>query len=200
MSDAERGRSFLTEDDREYLRGEKALSEGSEYNRKRMIRERVENALLDFTILFNHWDDDERAKVFETQSGTWRGFEDEPFRAGVRDALALILYSSEVTSPSIMGPADRPLRHPVDELIEEAIVKAGRRDDFLVESVEPLEVEATRLRNVLRDLERGEKVNPIALGKVVESEKLNEETIGEIQELVQEDIIGGGEPEISDGS
>lgn len=48
----ERGRGFLTHDDREYLLGRKAYSHvNTELNTKRRIRERLANALLDLAYL-----------------------------------------------------------------------------------------------------------------------------------------------------
>jgi len=187
----EEARSFLTAKDREYLHGNADLSEGSEYNVKRRIRRRIAAAFLDFSLLFDHLDEEEAEKIFEVDSGTWRIFENEEFRAGVRDTLAFILYHHDVAA--FMGVGGAAHGHPVEVLLEEAYTRAGREADFLVEDVAPPEIEAIRLQYVLRALDRGEDVSATALGKVLETEILEEEAVDEIRDIVQDEVSDSGE-------
>lgn len=61
----ERGRGILTPQDREFLRGEREhISQGSKYNTRRRIRERIEDAILDFSLLLDEFDDRDRERVF----------------------------------------------------------------------------------------------------------------------------------------
>ena len=60
----ERGRGFLTETDRRYLRGEMEYSPQVERNRRRDIRERVENAVKDFSIVADSLEARDREQVF----------------------------------------------------------------------------------------------------------------------------------------
>jgi hypothetical protein len=58
-------RGILTKDDRKFLLGKKELSEGGGYNRRRFIRERLYNALLDFRLLYEHMPSGDRNRVFD---------------------------------------------------------------------------------------------------------------------------------------
>jgi len=91
MTDRDRG--VLTEADREYLRGEKELSEGSEFNTKRRIRRRVKNALLDFSILFDHLDQEERRKIFTSAEE-----EREPFIEALSAFFAFVYRETYPTT------------------------------------------------------------------------------------------------------
>lgn len=49
-----RGRGFLTKADREYLLGERSFTkEQSKYNKRSRIRQRIEDALLDFSVIYH---------------------------------------------------------------------------------------------------------------------------------------------------
>jgi len=56
--------SVLTDAQRKYLRGEKEPQNTREYDRR--IRNRIEAAMSDFALLFNHMNNDELKKVFGT--------------------------------------------------------------------------------------------------------------------------------------
>jgi len=58
-------RGILTKDDREFLLGQKKLSEGGSYNRRRFIRDRLYHALLDFRLLYEFMPDRDRERVFD---------------------------------------------------------------------------------------------------------------------------------------
>jgi len=58
---------FLTEADREFIRGEREYSsKHSRYDRRRAIRERTRRAFADMSLLYNLLDEDELAKIFST--------------------------------------------------------------------------------------------------------------------------------------
>lgn len=62
----DRGRGILSKADREYLCGQKEYAHAqSESNRKQDIRERVQNGLKDFTLLWLLLDPGERATIFD---------------------------------------------------------------------------------------------------------------------------------------
>jgi hypothetical protein len=60
----ERDRGVLTKSDREYLRGETNLSEGGEINKRSVIRQRIEDAVLDFSLLFDKLPDKDVRHLF----------------------------------------------------------------------------------------------------------------------------------------
>lgn len=191
---AGRKNAMLTTEDRRWLTGEK-IYEGEHakqqrYQRRRDIRERVYNSLLDFTILFQHLEETEREKLFGhlSDDGTRWDINEEEFEAGVRDALAFLLYNVGVTK-RMSSDDDEELSDTTvaEQLVTDAIYRAGRRDDFLVEHVD-LTVSATHvpLSNVLDDLEAGTPLSPARLRVLMESERVD---TTEIQECVRSMIF-----------
>lgn len=187
---------MLTTEDRRWLTGEKEYegehAKQQRYQRRRDIRERIYNSILDFTILFHYLEDTEREKLFGQLSadGTQWDLNDQEFDDGIRDTLAFLLYNVGVThlmhtndekGPSEMTAAER--------LLTDALYHAGRRDDFLVEELE-LDIEATHLpfSNVLDDLEAGTPLSPARLRVLLESEQVD---TTEIQERVRTMIFDG---------
>jgi len=78
----ERPRGILSPADRRFLRGDADLqSEQSVYDARYRIRQRVHNALLDFSLLFERLDDRDREQVFD-------GSED--LTAAIVDAVAFL--------------------------------------------------------------------------------------------------------------
>ncbi|WP_266082108.1 hypothetical protein [Haladaptatus caseinilyticus] len=66
---ADRGRGILTPSDREFLLGRKTdYTEHSKKQKRNRIRQRLRNAILDFTILFEHLEDRDRKNVFNPES------------------------------------------------------------------------------------------------------------------------------------
>lgn len=61
----DRSRGILTPSDRDFLLGRKQdYTEHSKKQKRNRIRRRIRNAILDFTILFNHLDERDRKTVF----------------------------------------------------------------------------------------------------------------------------------------
>ncbi|WP_264556356.1 hypothetical protein [Halocatena marina] len=189
---AGRKNAMLTTEDRRWLTGEKTYegehAKQQRYQRRRDIRERVYNSILDFTILFQQLEETEREKLFGhlSDDGTQWDIEDEAFEAGIRDALAFLLYNIGVTKPLSTDKATSST--PVaEQLITDAIYHAGRRDDYLVETVE-LNITATHLplSNVLDDLEAGTTLSPARLRVLMESDRVD---TAEIQECVRRMIF-----------
>lgn len=66
-----RSRGVLTPTDRKFLRGKKEYDNPeTTAHRKRDIRDRVRNSILDFKILLNHLDKEERDKIFSDVWGS----------------------------------------------------------------------------------------------------------------------------------
>lgn len=70
MSESDgRGRGILTQEDREFLRGEREhISQGAKYNTRRRIRQRVEDGILDLDLLLRELEESERAKIMDELS------------------------------------------------------------------------------------------------------------------------------------
>jgi len=174
---------MLTTEDRRWLTGEKDYegehAKQQRYQRRRDIRERIYNSLLDFTILFEHLEADEREKLFGNPGSKQETITDaRELENGIRDALAFILYNTGVTS---MMDADDGGSDPIaDWLLSEALHRAGQKDGILVESVE-LGIEAVELpqTSLLEDLEAGNELSPRELRLLLESEHVDTQDVQE---------------------
>lgn len=186
-----RKNAMLTTEDRRWLTGEKVYegehAKQQRYQRRKDIRERVYSSMLDFSILFAHLEERERAKLFGSSSDErHERFADAALENGVRDGLAFLLYNAGVTDGMGSDAVENAL---VDRLLTEAVSRAGRKDAVLVESVS-LDIAATRLSSsdLLGRLEAGEELSPTELGYLIESEAVD---TSEIQEQVRTMLFEG---------
>ena len=84
--DPDRDRGILTPSDREFLLGRKTdYTDHSKKQKRNRIRRRVRNAILDFTILFEHLDDRDRETVFDPEND-----ERDAYTQGIVDMLAFL--------------------------------------------------------------------------------------------------------------
>lgn len=190
---ASRKNAMLTTEDRRWLTGDKEYegehAKQQRYQRRKDIRERVWNSVLDFTILFEHLDNDQCEDIFDllAEEGSSKTAERESFANGVRDALAFFLYNvgvtelmREVTSPATDGAA-------AEQFVTEALTRAGRKDDLLVEEVD-LNIEATpaSLSDILADLEAGEELSAGELQYLIESGTVD---VTELQGCIRDQLF-----------
>lgn len=169
-----RKNAMLTTEDRRWLTGEKSYegqhAKQQRYQRRNDIRERVYNSVLDFTILFDELDEDERQKVFGTVTDDGRQWvdTDSEFRDGVRDALAFFLRG--VGIGAVMRSPSAPHQRVPELLLETALSRAGQRAGFLIEEI-TLGIDATEVAvpDVLERLEAGEELSPTELYLLMES-------------------------------
>jgi hypothetical protein len=83
---ADRERGILTPSDREFLLGRKTdYTEHSKKQKRNRIRRRVRNAILDFSILFDHLEDRDRETVFNPESAAR-----EDYTRGIVDMLGFL--------------------------------------------------------------------------------------------------------------
>ncbi|HET7325336.1 MAG TPA: hypothetical protein VFJ06_13495 [Halococcus sp.] len=83
---ADRGRGILTPSDREFLLGRKTdYTEHSKKQKRNRIRRRLRNALLDFTILFEHLEERDRKTVFNPQDDARNAY-----TQGITDLLGFL--------------------------------------------------------------------------------------------------------------
>lgn len=183
---AGRKNTMLTTEDRRWLTGEKTYegehAKQQRYQRRRDIRERVYNSLLDFTILFQQLEETEREKLFGQISDdrTHWDIEDEPFEEGIRDALAFLLYNVGVTKRMSADNEALSETTVAEQMVTDALYCAGRRDEFLIEDVE-LAISATHLplSDILDDLEAGTPLSPARLRVLMESDRVDTTEIQE---------------------
>lgn len=128
---------FLTPTDRSFLQGETEYdSKQGRYKRRQSIRERTRGAYLDFTLLYDHLDDEERTKIFEPladgvyhpQAVPWR--EGDP-PARFQRARALKDGISSAIAFSYLGL--RPIPVSFTELVEAAVFNTERGRDRVVD-------------------------------------------------------------------
>jgi succinate dehydrogenase flavin-adding protein (antitoxin of CptAB toxin-antitoxin module) len=83
---ADRDRGILTPSDREFLLGRKTdYTEHSRKQKRNRIRRRLRNAILDFTILFEHLEERDRETVFNPDDDNR-----EAYTRGITDMLAFL--------------------------------------------------------------------------------------------------------------
>jgi hypothetical protein len=190
---AGRKNAMLTTEDRRWLTNEKTYegehAKQQRYQRRRDIRERVYNSILDFTILFQHLEETEREKLFGHVTGDGPRQVDDPdaFEEGIADALAFLLYNVGGTSLMRTPDTDTQGRSVAERVVTDALYRAGRRDDLLVEDVS-LDIDATYLPlpNILDELDAGTPLSPARLRVLLESEQVE---TAEIQACVRRMIF-----------
>lgn len=188
-----RKNAMLTTEDRRWLTGEKEYTgdhaKQQRYQRRRDIRERVRNSVLDFTILFDDLEEQERERIFDSITSG-----DEPDREledGVRDGLAFLLYVVGITD--LMDSGTGPNGATVaEEMLADAVVRAGSKDGFLVEEVR-LEVEATERSadEVIEKVESDEAISPKELQYLLENEMIDMDALRSCLRTALADREGG---------
>jgi len=165
---------MLTTEDRRWLTGEKVYdgqhAKQQRYQRRRDIRERVYNSMLDFSILLEELDDEEWREVFGDITDEGRQWQnaDEDLQAGVRDGLAFLLRTVGITTLMRDGQASQGT--VPERLFTAALRRAGHRDGLLVESVS-LDIEAADvgIPELLEDLQSDEPMTAGSLYLLMES-------------------------------
>ncbi|RJT04741.1 hypothetical protein [Halococcus sp. IIIV-5B] len=190
-----RKNAMLTTEDRRWLTGKKEYegehAKQQRYQRRRDIRERIYNSILDFTILFHHLEEEERKKLFGNISadGTQWDLDDSALDDGIRDALAFLLYSVGATKLMTTNETDDSKITVAERLLTDALYQIGRREDILVENFE-LEIDATSLpiSDLLDDLEAGNSLSPARLRVLLETNMVNTREIQDrLREMVFDD-------------
>jgi hypothetical protein len=190
---AGRKNAMLTTEDRRWLTNEKTYegehAKQQRYQRRRDIRERVYNSILDFSILFHYLEDTEREKLFGHIIGEGPRQIDDPdaFEDGIADALAFLVYNIGGTALMRTPDTETQERSIAQRMVTDALYRAGRRDDLLVEDVS-LDIDATYLPlpNVLDELEAGTPLSPARLRVLLESEHVE---AAEIQACIRRMIF-----------
>ena len=186
-----RKNAMLTTEDRRWLTGEKVYegqhAKQQRYQRRRDIRERVYNSMLDFSILLEELDDEEWREICGdiTDSGRQWQNADEDIRAGVRDGLAFLLRTVGIATLMRDGQASQET--VPERMFTAALRRAGHRDGLLVESVS-LDIDAADvgIPKLLEDLRSGESMSAGSLYLLMESEAVD---TAAIQECVRDQLL-----------
>jgi hypothetical protein len=196
-----RKNAMLTTEDRRWLTGEKTYegehAKQQRYQRRRDIRERVSNAILDFSILFTHLEDREYEKLFASVSagGVPRETDaDDSFIDGICDALAFLLYNTGITRSMGQSSASTGDTTAAEALLSEALYRAGRRDDILVRNV-ALDIDATRSppERLLDDLAEGNDLSPAELRLLMDSDLVDG---GDVQQCLRTTLFEDGDDDV----
>lgn len=171
---AGRKNAMLTTEDRRWLTGEKVYdgqhAKQQRYQRRRDIRERVYNSMLDFSILLDELDDDEWREIFGeiTNEGQQWQNADENLQDGVCDGLAFLLRTIDIAT--LMRDTQPSQGTVSKQLFTAALRRAGHRDGLLVDSVS-LDIEATEviIPELLDNLRSDERMSAGSLYLLMES-------------------------------
>ena len=193
-----RKNATLTTEDRRWLTGEKVYggqhAKQQRYQRRRDIRERVYNSILDFSILLEELDDDEWREIFGeiTDGGRQWQNADEDLQAGVRDGLAFLLRTVGVVT--LMRDGNVPQDTVPERLFAAALRRAGHRDGLLVESVS-LDIEASDvgISELLEDLRSDEPMSASSLYLLMESGGVDTDVV---QDCLRDQLIENDSGEV----
>lgn len=192
-----RKNAMLTTEDRRWLTGEKTYdgqhAKQQRYQRRRDIRERVYNSMLDFSILLDELDEDEWREIFGevTEYGQQWQDADEELQAGVRDGLAFLLRTIGIVT---LMRESRPSHETVPERVfNAALRRAGHRDGLLVNSV-ALDIDATDVGTpaLLNALKSDESISAGGLYLLMESGAVDTDVVQEClrEQLSDEELEG----------
>lgn len=187
-------RSFLTKEDRKYLeqgREGAELTPQSEYNTKRRIRNRVRQALIDFSILWEHWEMEEMWKVRSDEGlPLWyEEFDDPELADGLRDVIVFSLFLAEAEP---LFDENRPAPYgntvTVDELLLNVFKELGAVHGRYVRDYE-LTIESDHIKavDIVNRLKDGEDVPMEQLAMALESDVLGVDA-EPIKEMFQEEV------------
>jgi hypothetical protein len=192
-----RKNAMLTTEDRRWLTGEKVYdgqhAKQQRYQRRRDIRKRVYNSMLDFSILFDELDDEEWREIFGdiTDGGRQWQNANEDLQVGVRDGLAFLLRTVDIASVMRDGQASRGT--VPERLLTAALRRAGHRDGLLVESAS-LDVDATDvgIPELLEDLRSDEPLSAGSLYLLMESGAVDADAVQDClrDQLFEDDSEG----------
>ncbi|PHQ45131.1 hypothetical protein DJ68_14615 [Halorubrum sp. C3] len=105
---------FLTDIDKEFLRGEKEYaSKQGRYDRRRAIRERTREAFRDFQLLRDTLDREERDKIFDPPVD-----ERVDLLTAMGETIAFLYHALEGDAGSNRTPIDRSIDFPFSQILE----------------------------------------------------------------------------------
>lgn len=170
----DRERGILNDADRKWLlmdRDEYIMKHSRQYwgQRRDEVRKRVRNGILDFTLLFEHLEHDQREELFGGRLTPHRRFDDPDFEAGVRDTLAFMLDGTGIFTHLDEWETHNEMTG--ERLLEEAFARGAWRwghdlQDFQLEVV----AERIPVRELLQRLDAGESLTVDELARLAISQ------------------------------
>lgn len=149
-----RPRGILTPDDRALLRGEVEYEHRQQYsNRRKTIRERIANGLLDFSLIWYTLRDRDRKRIFQNPAGE-AGIEDAQFSHNLECLLTWVYLG--------LKEQNRDFEGLLTEAIEEAEEEYARK--YRGESVDitvTFDVEVSRSQNIDSLIDALEEGGPV---------------------------------------
>jgi len=189
----DRPRGALSPADRGYLCNPDDYSRQASHEREERIEERVRNALLDFTLLFRHLDDEQAEEIFD-------GLDDDTeLRRGIKHALAFLFDGAATPKqgPNISFSEEGASKKLTsagwfDKLLEEAYVLALIQYDFIVDEFEPPTVTGEHIEGIdkaRRMAEAGEEFSPRYIQMLLHTDVIDSEPVQEaVRERLLEDV------------
>ncbi|MBX0322933.1 hypothetical protein EGH21_07820 [Halomicroarcula sp. F13] len=183
----DRPQGLLTYDDREYLLGEKDISDASETQLRQRMRDRIRNGLVDFELLFHYLDDRDLQTIFSDITEPPEGSEISEVYDGIRWALAFSYYGitehthvnfERLLEEAIEIGSNRSRKATEGEHQKAAIASVNIEVDWRVRFVDP-----ERAMEKLRD---GEWLTDKEIGALVRHGDLDNE---DLERLREDDIL-----------
>lgn len=187
----ERARGILSGSDRKWLltpRNEYVEEHSRQYwgQRRNEVIKRVQNAALDFTLLFDELQHEELSKIVGQRPTAQTRFDDSKFEVGIRDGLAFLL---EASGGSRLLDQHRPEETTAERLLYEAFERIAWKYQFNLRDIS-LEVEAERIpmADLIDRLESNEELSNEELAQLLIGSD-DEIDTGPLQEVVREQLI-----------
>ena len=180
MTDSGRNRGILSTADRDFLCADSdEYSRQAQHAREQAIRERMYDAMLDFTVLFDHLKHDEREKIFGSPNITPQvQHEDSAFEDGLRDAFALILEGTGAVG--LFDEYRRPGDTTTERLLAEALERIAWRYKYrLVDAKVDVEAERIPWYDLIERLEDGQEIDAERLGYLLDHDDIDTDEIKE---------------------
>ena len=190
-----RERGILTSADREFLRSDPdEYSRQARHAREDAIVDRVRNAILDFTVLFEGLKPDDFNRVFGRYPNPKSGRYDDPaLEAGLRDALAFILQSGGGAG-LLRGMGNTPSHTTgieAERLFKEAVERLAWRKRYQVKkTILEVEAEPIHWHELEQSLEAGDELSPEQLAHFLSRDDVD---TSEIQDQVHSMVFDKSE-------
>ena len=178
-----RERGILTSADREFLRSDPdEYSRQARHARRDAIVERMRNAVLDFSILFEELDRDDFETIFSRPRANKMPYNDPTIEAGLRDTLALVLESGGgdglFRGLGNSGPHTQDLE--AERLLLDALERLAWFYGYQINTAE-LKVEAEKIpwRALEGELKEGGELDPEQLARFLSRDDVDTSAIQE---------------------
>lgn len=165
-----RDRGILSSSDRKWLllsRDEYVEEHSRQYwgQRRDEVINRVRNGVLDFTLLFDHLEHDQRVEIFGNPLISLMQFDDPDFEAGIRDTLAFLIEGAGGAS---LLDEHVPPETTAERLLEEAFGQIAWRYQYNLNGIQ-LDVDAEKIPGdeLLQRIEADEELTAEELAQLL---------------------------------